>query len=130
MPDQIDLNILNQLLSEDLIEHIQNIFDLLISDLSEYLGIKPIDNNVKIELFSVNNSEIEQSVRILDQGVKRLYKDRTLFIQIFEKNRSFIPFILLREVYYLFLPKAVKDNQMIKIYINQILENDLQKANG
>jgi len=130
MTKPIDFNILNQILSEDFTEQVQNIYEILISDLSEYLGLEPFYKTVKIEILSETKSKIETNANILDRGVNRLYKDISLVIQINEKNEDFYPFILLREVYYLFLPNLIKDNKMIKVFINQILENNLEKSKG
>ncbi|MFX1455323.1 MAG: hypothetical protein ACFFDB_08085 [Promethearchaeota archaeon] len=130
MSDQLDFEILNKLVSEDFSKEAQNVFEILVSDLSEYLGINPFDPSVKIEFISVNNSKKLENVQILDRGVKRFYKDHSLVIQINEANKDFYPFIFLREAFYLFLPTLIKDNEMIKVFVNQIIENNLQKLNG
>jgi len=130
MPSIVDLNILNQLSNGFGINRIQNIFELIITDLTGYLGIKPVDKNVKIKVLSEKSREIEKNFVILDFGVNRSRENNSLFIEIIEKKNEFLPFILLREAYYTFLPKEIKENRMIKVYINQIVENELEKANG
>ncbi|MHA2340071.1 MAG: hypothetical protein ACXACX_22455, partial [Candidatus Hodarchaeales archaeon] len=129
MSTRKNLNILNRYLNKQDNSEIQNFFELLISDLGDYLGLQPIDKNVEIRLLSEDNG-VKQNVKILDLGVNRTYINNSLIIEIYEKNKDFLRFILLREVYYCFVPKEVKDNEMIKVYINQIIENDLEKAEG
>jgi hypothetical protein len=129
MSTRKNLNILNKLLSKQENNQIQNYFELIISDLGDYLGLQPINKNVEIKLLS-EDIEVEENTKILDLGVNRTYKNNSLIIEIYEKNRDFLPLILLREAYYCFVPKEVKDNEMIKVYINQIIENDLEKADG
>ena len=128
MSTRKNLNIiLNKLLSKQENNQIQNYFELIISDLGDYLDLQPINKKVEIRLLS-EDIEVEENTKILDLGVNRTYKNKSLIIEIYEKNRDFLPFILLREAYYCFVPKEVKDNEMIKVFINQIIENDLEKA--
>ena len=116
----IDLTTLEQLSMGDGITQIQNSFDLLISDLSDYLRKQPIVKNIKIKLVS-ENREISKNLKILDLGVNRIQEKNSLLLEIYEKNADFLPFILLREAYYSFLPKEVNKNEMIKVYINKII---------
>ena len=129
MTTLIDLNTLEQLSMGVGTTQIQNSFELLISDLSDYLGKQPIEKNIKIKLVSENREKI-RSIKILDLGVNRIQEKNSLLLEIYEKKQEFLPFILLREAYYSFLPKEVKQNEMIKVYINQIVENHLEKAIG
>ncbi len=124
-----NLNILNKIFSIQENKSIQYYFELIITDLGDYLDLQPINKNVEIRLLS-EDIGVEENVKILDLGVNRTYKNSSLIIEIYEKNEDFLPFILLREAYYCFVPKEVKDNEMIKVYINQIIENDLEKADG
>ncbi|MHA1885701.1 MAG: hypothetical protein ACW96S_11650, partial [Promethearchaeota archaeon] len=130
MPIQIDFAILNEVINEEEIDKIQNIFDVLVSDLSEYLGLQPVDERSKVQIAPEVSEQLRKDLHILDRGVSRRYQDNSLIIEIYEKNSNFLPFILLRETYYCFLPKEVKENEMIKIYINQIIENHLETFNG
>ncbi len=125
----IDLNTLEQLSTGVGITQIQNSFELLISDLSDYLRKQPILKNIKIKL-GMEDREDLRSLQIFDLGVNRVQEKNSLLLEIYEKKGEFLPFILLREAYYTFLPKEVKENEMIKIYINQIVENHLKKAIG
>jgi len=125
----IDLNTLEQLSIGVGITQIQNSFELLISDLSDYLGKKPILKNIKI-VFGSEQREDLKSLKIFNLGVKRIQEKNSLFLKIQQTMGEFLPFILLREAFYSFLPKEVNQNEMIKIYINQIVENHLEKAKG
>ncbi len=129
MSTRKNLDILSKLLNNPENIQLQNIFELLISELVDYLGLQPINKNVEIKLLS-EDIEVGENAKILDLGVNRKYKNNSLIIEIYEKKRDFLPLILLREAYYCFVPKEVKDNEMIKVYINQIIENDLEKTVG
>ncbi|MHA2400428.1 MAG: hypothetical protein ACXADU_16260 [Promethearchaeota archaeon] len=130
MPFQIDFTILGELSNEEGISKIQNIFEVFISDLSDYLGLQPVDKNSKIRLVDGTSQKSEQELKVLDLGVKRHYKDDFLLIEISEKKSDFLPFIILREAYYCFVPNEAKENEMIKIYINQLVENNLENLSG
>ena len=85
----------------------------------------PIDKNTKISL-KVSSSEDEGNyTSILDFGVSTTYHNNVLELNIIT-NTKFLPFILLREVCYRFVPHEIKDPTVAKIFINQIVENNLQ----
>ncbi|MHA1914889.1 MAG: hypothetical protein ACW97V_11040 [Promethearchaeota archaeon] len=130
MPIQIDFKILDEVLNEEGNKQIQNNFELLISYLSDYLGLQPVDKKTRVTLVPEVSLVSGKDSHILDQGTRRKYKDNILIIEINETNRNFIPFILLRETFYCFVPNEVKENEMIKIYINQIVENNLENLSG
>ncbi|MBY8985876.1 MAG: hypothetical protein KGD65_12455 [Candidatus Lokiarchaeota archaeon] len=124
MPLNIDLTVLNQLSQGMLVNQIQNIFDKFLFDLIDYLELEPSYKKIQITLSEI--SVKEPKPYILDSYVKKTVQDDSLLIEL-SKNYKFLPFILLREAYYCFIPKEIEDSEIIKICINQILENDLIK---
>ncbi len=48
MPFQIDFKLFEEAISKTDVPQIQSVFENLISDLSNYLGIDPIDKNINI----------------------------------------------------------------------------------
>lgn len=88
------------------------------------MGLEPVDKNVKININGNINKEIEGSTPILDFGVLRTYHNSSLELNI--SCNKFFSFILLREVYYRFIPHEINNPKVVKICINQIVENSLQ----
>jgi len=125
MPVQIDYEILEELSKGKALNQIQNIFVTLLSELIDYLKLRPLHKNYVIKLISKENSVKKIKIDILDFGVKRIFQNDNVLIEINENCKEFLPFILLREIYYCFLPEKV--SALVKICINQIVENDLKK---
>lgn len=122
---QSDINYLEDLGEGIGIPKIQYYFEILVSKLTDYLQVQPTNKNVAVSLKPSQDNSVENNL-ILDYGVSRIYKNGVLDINIFG-DEKFLPFILLRECYYCFIPPLKKDDINVKISINQIVENDLQK---
>jgi len=107
---------------------INQIFQDLLNELKIFLNLEVIHSNINI-IYTNDNFNIELNRRnVLDLGVKRFFKNNTHFIKIYNYYKRFLPFILMREAYYCFIPDNLKENEGIKIIINQIVEIDLQKS--
>ena len=106
---------------------IQYILNTIISELSDYLTLQPLIQNIIIKLCEKANLTKGTSQSILDFGVNRVIQEDKLLINIVlnEKYKKFLPFILLREACYSFTPK--ESSELVKICINQIIENHLNK---
>ena len=130
MSNFVDIKIIEQLLKVSDINQIQYLFEILMNNVVEYLGLQPIYKNVKIKILLVEKLESSKKSHVLDLGVNRIYRNNSQILEIYEKDRKFLPFILLREAFYNFLPSEIKDNNMIKVYINQIVENNLENVVG
>ena len=107
------------------VDQLQRIFNGIISELSEFLDVAPLYDELIVELGDKNK---ETEKYILDFGVDRSIQNKRLEVEIYENNLKHIPFILVREVYYSFV-----DNQAstyVKICINQIVENTLSKLSA
>ncbi|MFX1280642.1 MAG: hypothetical protein ACFFA3_14800 [Promethearchaeota archaeon] len=130
MPNIIDSNMIIKLSKGEFTNQIQNILEFLISDISDYLRLKPINKKIVFNLLSNKMDENKIKNSILDWGVNRLYNKDVLIINIYEMEKFYLPFIFLREALYCFIPTEIKNNKTIKIFINQIVENELEKASG
>jgi len=107
------------------LSQIQSIFNTFISELGVYLRLKPIYQDMIIKLIIEKNLTEGEDRSILDFGVKRIVQNNKLIIEIDKTHKKFLPFILLREAYYCFVDREA--SKLVKICINQILENDLNK---
>lgn len=123
MVKQLNLNFLENLPIDINNNDLRNIFFKIIEELEFFLDFKSLQQNLNIE-FGDSPSNTKKS--ILDLGVHRQFINNKLSITIFKKFKKFLPIILLREAYLTFLPYYVSDNDSIKIFINQIIELNLQ----
>lgn len=86
--------------------------------LSESLLLEPLLSQVRIET-------IEENIPVTDifsLGVRRSIDDSSIHLTISEHYESFLPFILLREAYYCFVPPHLLSQKRIKIFVNQFVE--------
>ncbi|MFX1345251.1 MAG: hypothetical protein ACFFAI_09085 [Promethearchaeota archaeon] len=107
------------------LSQIQFIFDTFISEMTEFLKLQPLYKDIKIVLIHEYNSTKEVNVSVLDFGVEKIIQRNKLIMKLFDKDIKFFPFILLREAFYSFVPQKV--SKLVKICINQIVENYLNK---
>jgi len=128
MSKHSDYEILEELSNEKGLSQIQYIFDNLISELGGFLNLEPVyqDITIKLDFEDTFTKEVNQS--IFDFGVIRALQNNKLTINISKNHNSFLPFILLREAYYCFVDN--KASELVKICINQILENDLNRLSA
>jgi hypothetical protein len=125
MPIQIDYETLQNLSNGGGLNQIQNIFNTILFEIINYLNLNPLYKNVVIRFFF--REKYINKTGILDLGVERILHNSNLEIEIYG-NYLLLPFILIREAYYCFIPKDASD--LIKICINQIIENDLNKLSS
>ncbi len=104
------------------IDDINEFFFELLLNLQSYLNLKIINQSVKITFIK---AKIE-NFNLFNFGVKKSIRNNTIFIEILDKYKKFLSFILLREAYCCFIPDILKDNESVMIFINQIIENNLQ----
>lgn len=108
-------------------QKINDIFVNLLKEIENYLKLEVITSEIEIvSSQQKSNVEIKRN-NILDFGVKRYYQNGILIIEILEEFEKYFPVIYLREAYYCFVPNKLKDNDGIKIIINQIIEINLEK---
>ena len=122
----LNLNVLETLTEKNIAENIDQIFIELLNELKFYLKLDIINSQVKIKYVSEDIARKQEATEILDLGVRRNREETYVEIEILDSYKKFLPLILLREAYYCFVPNNLKNNETIKIFINQIIENDLQ----
>jgi len=122
----LNLNVLETLSEKNFAENINQIFIELVNEIHSYLKLDIINSQVKIKYVSENIASKKEATEILDLGVRRNIEETYVEIEILDSYKKFLPLILLREAYYCFVPDGLKNNETIKIFINQIIENDLQ----
>ncbi len=102
---------------------LENIFLNLLDQISHNLDIDPVINKVKIYV----EDDIIESQDIFSLGTNRDYHGSSVILHISPKYKKFYQFIILREVYYCFLPLILYENKIIKIFINIIIQINLKK---
>ncbi len=127
MVKQLNLKFLKTNLNYLNIDHINNIFSNIILELEIFLDIESTQKNVKFEF--TESIPSDKNNMILNPGVIRDYFNNQLKITISKKFLKFLPIILLREAYLTFLPFSLSNNDAVKIFINQIVELNLQGMN-
>ncbi|MFX1356661.1 MAG: hypothetical protein ACFFA8_05190 [Promethearchaeota archaeon] len=125
MPAQFDHETLEELSKGKNLKQLESIFNNLIDEIVSYIKLKPLYEKFTIELNNKNLNQKDYDEEILDFGVRRVVNNNNLTIIFSNKYLVFLPFLLLREVYYSFLP--IDMSEVIKVCINQIIENDLNQ---
>ncbi|MFX0024844.1 MAG: hypothetical protein ACFE8M_00395 [Candidatus Hermodarchaeota archaeon] len=124
MPLQLEYEILEFLSKGKILNQTQYVFNKMISEIVDYLKLQPLYRDIILKLLTEDKFEVKENISILDFAVRRIFQNEKLIIEINETYRKFLPFILLREAYYCFIDK--KASKLVKICINQIVENDLR----
>ncbi len=101
-------------------EKINTLFQNLVVTLSSFLNFTPIHKNIRIHL---NNEKTGANDSPFNIGVTRENQGDIIQIEIIQEYVKFLPFILLREAYYGFLPKRTKS---VDVAINSIVEKNLE----
>ncbi|MHA1490787.1 MAG: hypothetical protein ACTSRI_14220 [Promethearchaeota archaeon] len=122
----MDFNILEKIQKKNLAENINQIFQDLLNELQFFLNLD-INPQIKILYNKTKTLSTTEKQDIFNLGVKRSFKNGFLTIEFFTEQKKYWPIILLRECYYAFIPEALKESLIVKIVINQIIENDLYK---
>ena len=121
---EIFLELMNTLEEKNISEEkLENIFLNLLEQISQNLSIDPVIDKVKINI----DKDLNDNQDIFSLGIKRNYHNSSVILNISPKYRKFYQFIILREVYYCFLPIILYENKIINVFINQIIEINLKK---
>lgn len=123
-PDFLILEDLTPEISDDKLELTVK---FLINELKLFLGFQPYTKNVSIIISKKKELENLKIEDIFSIGVKREFRDPQLIVTIKKGYNRFISFIILREIYNLFIPDQLKNYELVQLVINQILMNDLSK---
>lgn len=120
----LDLHILENISEKEFQKKSNLIVHTLIKNLTIQLEIEPYQNFTK---FLIVKKEIPELNDVFSIGVNRYIQNETLVIEIQDKYIKFLPFIVLREIYKLFVPDELSTYESVQLVINQILMNDLSK---
>lgn len=127
----IEVNILRNLEEmggERMNKSINFLYNSLLEEIKAYLNLDPIDKNVQVTINKSECSNISNSRSIFNIGVKRYTQNNTLKIEIGEDYSKFLNFILLREIYNVFIPIQLRDHEIVQFIINKIIMTNLSKS--
>ncbi len=86
------------------------------------IGFKPVVSKVNIVYNGQAGEGTQKDDANIDIGITRVEENGTLTLILSEKYKEFLPFILLREVFYCFLPPKIKEIRNTKIAVNFLVE--------
>ncbi|MHA1192240.1 MAG: hypothetical protein ACTSP9_08090 [Promethearchaeota archaeon] len=116
----IDLSILETIQYDLNKNDINSIFSSLLDEVTLFLDLNPFQKSVRLE-FADKTDEGNFS----NFGVNRILKNGVFIVRIDESKSEFIRFIMLREVFLLFIPNEYNDSNVIYSVINKIVERFL-----
>jgi len=105
-------------------ERLNPLVTTLADAISEYLGLDVVNTHYTFLLISHTSLE-KMPDSIFDYGVERFIANNKIELKIYENQIELLPFILLREVYNLFIPKEVRNYEWVQLTINQMILTDL-----
>ncbi|MHA1293199.1 MAG: hypothetical protein ACTSQJ_11065 [Promethearchaeota archaeon] len=123
----LELDFLKNLKGINNAEDIKQFFYIILEKLQSFLKLEVIHSQIKIFIRDEEFTESLEEQNILNLGVKRFFQNNKYNLIISNTCEKFLPIILLREAYYCFVPSELSENENIKIFINQIIENDLKE---
>ncbi|MFX1309224.1 MAG: hypothetical protein ACFE8C_05940 [Promethearchaeota archaeon] len=110
---------------EEIIENLNYIFERLVQEVRFYLNLDVIYSDVKVEYVEISKDLKYSNINF---GVKKTYKENSIYISIYNNYRKFIKVILLKQAYNCFIPTELQENEIVNIFINQKVETDLQNS--
>ncbi|MFX0000711.1 MAG: hypothetical protein ACFE88_11385 [Candidatus Hermodarchaeota archaeon] len=113
---------------ESIFSNLQAIFEKILQEFKSYLKFDLIYSNIKIIISENDHNNYALEKDFFKIGVIKAQKNNSLTIYISSSYKKFIRVILLREAYKCFIPLQLQENEIVNIFINQKVENDLQKS--
>lgn len=127
MTKSLDLSIL-ETLSEDLsLVNLNVIGKVLLEQIKDYLELDPYFQNVEISIIDNLSGYMPKFEDIFTIGANKAFKNDTVVVEVYSEYEKYYPFILLREIYNIFVPLEIVNYESIQLVINQILLVDLEK---
>ncbi|MFX1311984.1 MAG: hypothetical protein ACFFHD_05175, partial [Promethearchaeota archaeon] len=121
----MELNIFSHNISFETVQKdTEKVLRLVLDEMSAYLELPSLYQHLQLE-FNQESKLEPKFTDIFSIGVKRRYHNKSLIITFNEEYKKFFEFILLRELYNLFIPYEIRHYEWIQLIINQILINDL-----
>lgn len=112
---------------EIVLKSIDTIFFDILNEIKLNLELAPYYKKIKIRIFKTYKPNYLKEKHIFKIGVNKEVQNKILIIKFNENYKKFIKFILLREIYNLFVPEELKSYKTVQIVINQIIMINLSK---
>ncbi len=107
-------------------ENINYWFNYLLCEIGSHIERDPLRQPYKIELIKDNTSIKFEDISI-DFGVKRIHEEERYILEIDFNLKNIIKFILLREIFYCFIPESLENYSTLIIIILLITSEILRK---
>jgi len=124
----LDLKILEALFEEKIPDDLNLLFETLVHEISAYLDLPPYFSTFNIELSKSHEVSDKEGESIFTIGVEKSIIEGILTLKIQQEYLNFLEFIILREIYNLFIEDDLRDLDVVQMVINQIIINDLKKS--
>ena len=108
------------------IDKLNLIIQNLLNDFKIFLNLEPIFIKIKF-VIKKNSRDLYQDNDIFNIGVKRTFLNNCLIIEVHKFYTKFLHFIILREIYYCFVPKSLINYESVQLVVNQVILVDLSK---
>ena len=109
-------------------KNLNSLYQTLFIEIQTYLNLEPLYRKVKIKISNRQVLNPLNNEDIFSIGVNRYRKNDVLLIEIDEKYKKFIGFILFREIYNQYVPESLKNYELVQIVINKIIMTQLSKS--
>ncbi len=106
---------------------LNQVFMNTLKEIQSETGFNPVVSKVTIIYNGKNGEVAEEGDSIIDIGIERIEENGTLTLILFEKYKEFLPYIILREAYYCFIPPKIREIKNVKIAVNLLVETKFSK---
>jgi len=124
----LDLRLLEGLLEKGVPENLNLLFESIVTEISAYLGLPAYYSKFDIRLSTTQKVSEGKKGAIFSIGAMRSIKNGVITILIDQEYIALLEFIILREVYNIFVEDDLRDLELVQMVINQIIMNDLKKS--
>ena len=110
---------------DNLQKRLDPLVSTLIDMITEFLELDVLVNKYTFLWTNLPAPREYKLESIFDYGVERSYIGNKVEVKIFKNHFEFFPFILLREIYYLFIPRKIRTYEWVQLTVNQMILTDL-----
>ncbi|KKK90382.1 hypothetical protein LCGC14_2723550, partial [marine sediment metagenome] len=110
---------------DNLQKRLDPLVSTLIDMITEFLELDVLVNKYTFLWTNLPAPREYKLESIFDYGVERSYIGNKVEVKIFRNHFEFFPFILLREIYYLFIPRKIRTYEWVQLTVNQMILTDL-----
>jgi len=97
---------------------------IILEELKNHIELQPNYDKIEFLFNEIGKSEINETFSI---GINRKIENEKVTILIEKEFKKFVPFIVLRELFNLFIPKDIVKSESIQLIINQIIMTYLSR---